>query len=96
MKKIKISNIGPLSNVNILLSRINLLIGPQSSGKSCILKIASFCAWTEKSIELNQSEKPFLSKDAINRNLVDFHIHLEMISMNLNGKRVDGIISAAK
>ena len=73
MKKIKISNIGPLSNVNILLSRINLLIGPQSSGKSCILKIASFCAWTEKSIELNQSEKPFLSKDAINRNLVDFH-----------------------
>ena len=48
MKKLTIHHIGPIKNVTLMLKRINVVIGPQSAGKSCILKIACFCAWAEK------------------------------------------------
>lgn len=73
MKCLFIEKIGPLDKAEILLGRINLIIGPQSTGKSCILKVASFCAWVEKSIELNQDEKRFLTREAIDNNLIAFH-----------------------
>jgi predicted ATP-dependent endonuclease of OLD family len=73
MKYLLINNIGPLKNIEIQLNKINLLIGPQSTGKSCILKIASFCAWTEKAIELNQSESPFLARETLDHRLITFH-----------------------
>lgn len=73
MRHLTIKNIGPLANVDVSLNRINLIIGPQSTGKSCILKIASFCAWLEKAIELNQSERAFLIKEAIDIRLIAFH-----------------------
>ena len=34
MKHLIIRNIGPLNEVDIALSKINLIIGPQSTGKS--------------------------------------------------------------
>ena len=77
-----IKNIGPLKEVDIVLSRINLIIGPQSTGKSCILKIASYCAWVEKSIELNQDEKRFLNREAIDAYLIAFHNLQGYISEN--------------
>ena len=73
MKHLVIRNIGPLKDVDIALSKINLIIGPQSTGKSCILKIASFCAWLEKTISLNQDKRDFLSREAIDKNLIAFH-----------------------
>lgn len=73
MRRLIIKNIGPLTEVDIALSRINLIIGPQSTGKSCILKIASYCAWLEKAIELNQDEKRFFIREAIDNNLIAFH-----------------------
>ena len=73
MRHLTIKNIGPLANVDISLNRINLIIGPQSTGKSCILKIASFCAWLEKAIELNQTEEVFLIREAIDIRLIAFH-----------------------
>ena len=57
MKHLIIRNLGPLSDVDISLSRINLIIGPQSTGKSCILKVACFCAWLEERIEFTQNPK---------------------------------------
>lgn len=48
MSKIRIENIGPINNVNIELNKLNVIIGPQSSGKSTIAKIISFCQWVEK------------------------------------------------
>lgn len=48
MKKLTIHHIGPIKHVELMLKRINVVIGPQSAGKSCILKIACFCAWAEK------------------------------------------------
>lgn len=48
MTKIEIKDIGPIANVNFELNKINILMGPQSSGKSTIAKIISFCQWAEK------------------------------------------------
>lgn len=73
MKHLIIRNIGPLNEVDIALSKINLIIGPQSTGKSCILKIASFCSWLEKSISLNQDKRTFLTRESIDKNLIAFH-----------------------
>ena len=73
MKRLIIKNIGPLKDVDIALSKINLIIGPQSTGKSCILKIASFCAWLEKSISLNQDKRALLTRDNIDTHLIAFH-----------------------
>jgi len=37
------------------IDRLNVIVGPQSSGKSSVLKVAAYCAWLEKRIELTQS-----------------------------------------
>lgn len=73
MKRLIIKNIGPLKEVDIALSKINLIIGPQSTGKSCILKIASFCAWLEKTISLNQDTRHYLNREFIDSHLIAFH-----------------------
>ena len=48
MTRIKIENIGPIKKVELDLNKINVFIGPQSSGKSTIAKIISYCSWYEK------------------------------------------------
>jgi len=48
MTKITIKNIGALKDVSIDLNKVNVIIGPQSSGKSTIAKIVSYCQWAEK------------------------------------------------
>lgn len=59
MKHLKIENFGPLKLADIEIDRFNLIIGYQSSGKSCILKTACFCSWVEKRIMLSQSDRDF-------------------------------------
>ena len=73
MKKIVIQNIGPLQNVEVELARINVIIGPQSSGKSCVLKIACYCTWVEKKIELAQSADVFRQEGFFIQELTRFH-----------------------
>ncbi|MCA6068727.1 ATP-binding protein [Chryseobacterium sp. RG1] len=48
MEKLVIKNVGPIEYVDIYLSRVNIFMGPQSSGKSTIAKIISYCQWVEK------------------------------------------------
>ena len=60
MKHLVIRNFGPLKEADIELSNLNLIIGRQSSGKSCALKIACYCTWVEKRILLSQTHEPFL------------------------------------
>lgn len=55
MAHLTIRNIGPIKGVDIELKRINVFIGPQSSGKSTIAKIVGFCQWLEKDCVLRQS-----------------------------------------
>jgi predicted ATPase len=59
MKHITIHSIGPIVEADIYLKQINVIIGPQSLGKSTILKIASYCTWVEKKIELQQDSSIF-------------------------------------
>ena len=73
MAHIIIKNFGPLSEADVYLKRINIIIGPQSQGKSTLLKIASYCSWVEKRIELTQSEAYFQSDNNFAAGLVVFH-----------------------
>ncbi len=54
-RKLIIRHIGPISEVNIELNKVNVFIGKQGSGKSTIAKIYSFCSWLEKTMILNVS-----------------------------------------
>lgn len=73
MKKLVIDNIGPIKHVELNMKRVNVIIGPQSAGKSCILKIACFCAWAEKRIQLEQGKNGFTDFDYVKENLIVFH-----------------------
>jgi len=73
MNKLIIKNIGPLKSATVSLAKYNLFIGPQSSGKSCILKIASYCNWVEKRIELSQTPDDYLNVAEFWKRLVDYH-----------------------
>ena len=73
MKRLTILNFGPINDVVIELKRINLIIGPQSSGKSTVLKGACFCAWMERKMALSQSPDKFCRPSFFVENLLKFH-----------------------
>lgn len=73
MKHLTIRQFGPISEVDIELKRINLIIGPQSSGKSCVLKIASFCGWVERQIQQTQAPELCFNTSVIAKSLIAFH-----------------------
>ncbi len=73
MRHLIIKNVGPLKEVDIELKQINVIIGPQSSGKSCVLKIACYCTWVEKRIEIEQDYKRFQKKGQFEEELSRFH-----------------------
>lgn len=54
---LQIKDFGPLKLVNIELKKFNIIIGPQSSGKSCILKIAAFCRFVESLISSGRADR---------------------------------------
>ncbi len=68
MNRIEIKNIGPIKYVDIELNKINVLMGPQSSGKSTIAKIISFCQWVEKRYLLDGE-----FKYDVREQLLEFH-----------------------
>ena len=56
MPVLTIRNVGPIKEVkDISLNKVNVFMGLQSSGKSTIAKIISFCAWVEKDVATSQS-----------------------------------------
>jgi len=63
MINLEILNIGPIKEVKITLNKINVFIGEQSSGKSTIAKIISFCQWVEKDISIRQSYENYITDD---------------------------------
>lgn len=48
MAKITVKDIGPLKEVSLELKKVNVFMGPQSTGKSTIAKIISQALWAEK------------------------------------------------
>ncbi len=73
MRHLIIKHFGPLTEVEIELKRVTLLIGPQSSGKSTVLKIACFCDWLERRIQMTQEPERYCNSSVINNNLIAFH-----------------------
>lgn len=56
MASLIIRNVGPIKHLELNLKKVNVFIGPQSSGKSTIAKILSFCYWIEKQCCLLRQE----------------------------------------
>ena len=71
--KLSIKYFGPVKQAVVDFKRINVLVGPQSSGKSTILKIASFCNWIEKHVQLTQSPGDWVNPDVVKYHLFLFH-----------------------
>lgn len=65
MAHIAIKNIGPIKDVSFDLNKINVFMGPQSSGKSTIAKIVSYCSWYEKNAILHTSTRPNFFEELI-------------------------------
>ena len=73
MKHLIIRHFGPIEEADIRLSRVNLIIGPQSSGKSTILKVACYCDWLEKQIEITQNPDKYCDAESFLFSLINFH-----------------------
>lgn len=68
MAHIVIKNVGPIKEVELDLNKINVFMGPQSSGKSTIAKIISYCSWYEKNVILTSK----MTKDFY-KEFLEFH-----------------------
>ncbi|MBR3757190.1 MAG: AAA family ATPase [Bacteroidaceae bacterium] len=68
-----IKNVGPIKDVEIDLNKVNVFIGPQSSGKSTIAKIISNCLWIEKTVCLF---RPYLDIQTEFRQKLEEYHHL--------------------
>ena len=73
MKHLVIRHFGPIKEADMDLRRVNIIIGPQSSGKCTILKIACFCDWMERQIELTQNPDKYCDSNFFIENLIGFH-----------------------
>ena len=74
MTTIEIRNIGPIKEVSeITLNRVNVFMGPQSSGKSTIAKIISYCTWVEKDVATGQPISYYEEKGRFKKLLESFH-----------------------
>jgi energy-coupling factor transporter ATP-binding protein EcfA2 len=94
---IKIRNVGPIKEVDIDLNKINVFMGPQSSGKSTIAKIISYCTWVEKRRlsdgEFNEDvRKQLLKFHHLDENYFDVNSYFEyagnLITISYNGKHL--------
>lgn len=81
MASLYLKNIGPVQEVDIQLNRINIFIGPQSSGKSTVAKIISFCNWLEKDCVLEQ-DVDFITWDFVAEKLVNYHNLQEYLTVD--------------
>lgn len=63
-KHIEILNVGPIKGVRLDLNKVNIFMGEQSSGKSTIAKIISFCNWVEKDVLQQQSFENYKSNES--------------------------------
>lgn len=73
MRHLEIHNFGPIKHVSIDLKRYNFIIGPQSSGKSTIVKVLSTCMWIEKEVCTTLNEHVITSAADFKQLLEGFH-----------------------
>lgn len=73
MRRLIIRNVGPVKSVDIQLNKVNVFIGPQSSGKSTIAKVLSTCSWVEKEVATTLDEGIVTDADAFIALMAEFH-----------------------
>ena len=73
MKRVIIRDLGPIAEADIFLKDVNVIIGEQSIGKSCVLKVSCFCTWVEKRIAIEQNARRFEKKGVFLEELMNFH-----------------------
>ncbi len=74
MQKLIIKNIGAIKHVEFEVNRINVFMGPQSSGKSTISKILCHCQWVEKTCFLNKKQlENYQNQGVFYDTLVEYH-----------------------
>jgi len=73
MKHLVIRNIGAIKHVDIDLNQVNVIMGPQSSGKSTIAKIISYCQWVEKRYILDVKFEYKFSEMFLNFHRIDLN-----------------------
>lgn len=71
MQRLIILNVGPIRKADIQLKKVNVFIGPQSSGKSTIAKIIGFCSWLEKT--KHELEGSFLFAYSVIEKMISYH-----------------------
>ena len=86
MATITIKNVGPIKEAELTLNKVNVFMGPQSSGKSTIAKIISYCTWVEKDVATSQSLKIY------QENKTYFKDHLEIFHKIKGYFRADSYI----
>ena len=72
MPPLSIKNIVTITDIDRELNKINVFLGPQSSGKSTIARIISFCQWLQKDVALRQGVD-HIDKAFVKTNLIDYH-----------------------
>lgn len=73
MRHLVIRNFGPIQEADLEIGPVNVIIGMQSSGKSCVLKTACYCAWVEKRLELAQKPNGFGKGSAFIDIMADYY-----------------------
>lgn len=73
MKHLVVNNVGPIKSIDVNLKRFNVLIGPQSSGKSTVAKILSSCEWIEKEVATTRDENAIASGADFKSLIESFH-----------------------
>lgn len=88
---ITISHIGPITGeIHLELNRFNVIIGPQSSGKSTIMKIVCFCRYVEKHCIVHNSTKYYSTYKHFIKELKRFHKLPDSFFNNESHIRYDG------
>jgi predicted ATPase len=73
MAKITIDYLGPIKHIEFDLNKVNVFMGQQSSGKSTVAKVISYCTWIEKDVAINQSLGEYNANGYFRKKLEEFH-----------------------
>ena len=88
MPNLKIYNFGPIKNAEFDFKKVNVLIGQQGTGKSCVLKIMAFCLWLEKiyiSGEITDLQRDMSQKQFVEKYLLVFYKLGDFVTVAENG-----------
>ena len=73
MPRLTIEHFGPIAYADIELKAVNVITGPQSAGKSTVLKTACYCTWVEKRLALTQKVNGFGNGATFIERMVEYY-----------------------